>query len=106
MTVRIIMPVRRLNTAHSCMIVGSIISMLSEADISSGSSDKDSNQKTGNMTSCRSLNRYSIPSTFLSRILSCNLMSTFIGMEDIGSSQKTELCLSGSGARPYWNWRR
>jgi hypothetical protein len=54
----------------TCIIVGSITSMLRELAMCSGNVATESNQKTGNITSGKFLNRYSIPSTFLSKTFS------------------------------------
>ena len=62
--------------------------MFSEPAMCSGNVATESNQKTGNITSGKFLNRYSIPSTFLSRTFSWSLISTLTGMEDFGSTQK------------------
>ena len=65
-----------------------------------------SNQNTGNITCGRSLNRYSMPSIFLRSTLIWSLISTLTGIEDSGSTQKLDPCLSASGLIPYWNWPR
>ena len=52
------------------MMVGNITSMLMDPAILSGKLPTESNQKTGNITSGRFLNRYSIPSTFLNKMFS------------------------------------
>ena len=105
-TVRNIAALMRRVRAEIWMIVGTRVSILTDPAMFSCSSDEDSNQNTGNIVSCKSLNRWSIPSTFLSRMFNWSLMFTFTGMEDRGSSQRTELCLSGSGRRPSSNWSR
>ena len=65
-----------------------------------------SNQNTGYITSWRFLNRYSMPSTFLRRMLSWSRIVTLTGMEDSGSTQKLDSCLAASGLSPYWNCLR
>ena len=72
----------------TCMMVGNITSMLRDPAMFSGKVATESNQKTGNITSGRFLNRYSIPSTFLSNTFSWSLISTLMGMDDLGSTQK------------------
>ena len=74
-----------MNKEDDSIMVGSIINMSREP---SGISASDSNHRTGNMISCRSLKRV-MPSTGLRRTLSCSLMLTFPGMEEAGSSQRT-----------------
>ena len=90
-------------TSLTCMMVGNITNMFSDPAILSGSRDTDSNQNTGNIISGRFLKRYSIPSTFLRRMLSWSLISTLRGMEDCGSTQKELPWSSGFGSTPNWN---
>ena len=72
---------------YTCMIVGSSTSKLREPAMCSGMVATESNQNTGNITSGKFLNRYSMPSTFLSNTFNCSLISTFRGIEDFGSTQ-------------------
>ena len=69
------------------MIVGSSTNMLRELAMCLGMVATESNQNTGNITSGKFLNRYSMPSTFLSNTFNCSLISTFRGIEDFGSTQ-------------------
>ena len=74
-----------------------------EPAISSGTAATESNHMTGNMTCCRSLNKYSMPGTLCSKMFNCSLISTLMGIEDSGSNQKELSWSSGSGCTPYWN---
>ena len=85
------------------MMVGNITNIFSDPAILSGIRDTDSNQNTGNIISGRFLKRYSMPSTFLRRMLSWSLISTLRGMEDCGSTQKVLPWSSGFGSTPNWN---
>ena len=84
-------------------MVGSITNMLRDPAMCSGKVAVESNQKTGNITSGKFLNRYSIPSTFLNKTFSCSLISTLRGMEDFGSTQNELSCTPSTGCTPYWN---
>ena len=88
-----------INNEEYSIMVGSNSNMSRDP---SGSSASDSNHKIGNIISGTFLRRL-IPSAGLRRMFSCSLMLTFPGMEDTGSSQRTELCFSGLGWRPDWN---
>ena len=74
-----------------------------EPAISSGTAATESNHTTGNMTCWRSLNRYSMPGTLCSKMFNWSRISTLMGIEDWGSSQKKLSWSFGSGCTPYWN---
>ena len=56
-TVRNIAALMRRVREEIWMIVGTMVSILKDPTMFSGSSDEDSNQNTGNIVSCKSLNR-------------------------------------------------
>ena len=74
-----------------------------EPAISSGTAATESNHMTGNMTCCRSLNRYSMPGTLCSKMFNWSLISTLMGIEDWGSNQKELSWSFGFGCTPHWN---
>ena len=85
------------------MMVGSITNMFRDPAICSGKVAVESNHITGNITSGKFLNRYSIPSTFRNKMFSWSLISTLTGMEDFGSTQNELSCTPSTGCTPYWN---
>ena len=56
-----------------------------------------SNQRTGNITSGTSLNKYSIPAIFLRRMLSCSRISTCVRQSERFRLRNILRCLEGDG---------